>query len=50
MDQTEEKEEESEISLTDFLLSWFSETPAEETAATEEEEIISSGILDFFLI
>ena len=48
VDKTEEEDEESEISLADFFLSWFTETPAEENAATEEEEIISSGIWDFF--
>ena len=47
VDKTEEEDEESEISLADFFLSWFTETPAEENAATEEEEIVSSGIWDF---
>jgi len=43
VEQTEEEDEDSEISLTDFFLSWFSETPDEQSAATEEEEILTSG-------
>lgn len=44
MEQTEEEDEESEISVADFFSSWFSEIPSEENVTTEEEEIISQGI------
>ena len=49
VEHTDDEDEESEFSLTDFL-SWFSETPTEETAAAEEEEIIPTGTFLYYVL